>query len=371
MNQGHPVFLTVPFRGLRACLIQFRTYASGRFCSTAAATGAAQLLPSGPITPQTPTQIVLGYGAEFCTKSGMKKPNLFIVGGPRCGTTALYSYLKTHPQICMSDFKEPNYFSDDLGPQVRQCTTEARYLANFCGLGEHHTVIGEATVFYLYSKTAIPNIKKFNPDAKLIAMFRDPAEVLYSVHSYFIYEFFIDKKDFMTAWNSQAALTQEKALASRHTELPFLHYRELASFGEQLQRAYTHFPPQQVKVIFYEDLRRDPGAVYTGVLNFLGVPHDGRRDFPVINAIKRHRIDLLGRVLHNMPASLTRSAKAVKKTLGLKTLGVGRLARKLDADARRPPAVPEHIRQTIIAELRPDIELLEKLTGRNLSHWKM
>lgn len=371
MNQGHPVFLTVPFRGLRACLIQFRPYASGRFCSTAAATGAAQLLPSGPITPQTPTQIVLGYGAEFCTKSGMKKPNLFIVGGPRCGTTALYSYLKTHPQICMSDFKEPNYFSDDLGPQVRQCTTEARYLANFCGLGEHHTVIGEATVFYLYSKTAIPNIKKFNPDAKLIAMFRDPAEVLYSVHSYFIYEFFIDKKDFMTAWNSQAALTQEKALASRHTELPFLHYRELASFGEQLQRAYTHFPPQQVKVIFYEDLRRDPGAVYTGVLNFLGVPHDGRRDFPVINAIKRHRIDLLGRVLHNMPASLTRSAKAVKKTLGLKTLGVGRLARKLDADARRPPAVPEHIRQTIIAELRPDIELLEKLTGRNLSHWKM
>jgi hypothetical protein len=217
---------------------------------------------------------------------------------------------------------------------------------------------------------AIPNIKKFNPDAKLIAMFRDPAEVLYSLHSYFIYQFLIDKKDFMTAWKSQAALTQENAPGSRHTELPFLHYRELASFGEQLQRAYTHFPSQQVKVIFYEDLSRDPGAVYTEVLNFLDVPHDGRKDFPVINALKRHRIDLLGRVLHNMPVSVTRSAGAVKKALGLKTLGVGRLARKVDVDARRL-AAPEDIRQTIIAELRPDIELLEKLTGRNLSRWKM
>jgi Sulfotransferase domain len=324
-----------------------------------------------PITPRMPTQIVVGCDAELCTKFIMRKPNCFIVGGPRCGTTGLYSYLKTHPQICMSDFKEPNYFSDDLSPQLRQCTTEGSYLAIFSGLGEHHTVIGEATVFYLYSKMAIPNIKKFNPDAKLIAMFRDPAEVLYSVHSYFIYEFFIDKKDFMTAWNSQAALTQGNALANRHTELPFLHYRELASFGEQLQRAYTHFPPQQVKVIFYEDLSRDPGAVYAEVLNFLGVPHDGRTDFPVVNAIKRHRIDLLGRALHNMPVSLTRSARAVKKALGLKTLGVGRLARKVDADTRRPAAMPEEIRQTIIAELRPDIELLEKLTGRNLSRWKM
>ena len=162
----------------------------------------------------------------------MKKPNCFIVGGPRCGTTALYSYLKSHPQICMSDIKEPNYFSDDLGPQLRRCTTEEQYLANFSGLGEHHTVVGEATVFYLYSKVAIPSIRKFNPDAKLIAMFRDPVEMLYSVHSYFIYEFYIDKKDFVTAWNSQAALTQENPLASRHMELPFLHYRELATFGE-------------------------------------------------------------------------------------------------------------------------------------------
>jgi len=301
----------------------------------------------------------------------MKKPNCFIVGAPRSGTTALYSYLKTHPQIYMSDFKEPSYFSDDFSPQFRKCTTEETYLENFSGLGEHHTVVGEATVYYLYSKTAIPNIKTFNSDAKLIALFRDPAEVLYSLHSYFIYELFIDKKDFMTAWNSQAARRQGDSPAKRYTEPPFLHYREVASFGEQLQRAYAHFPPRQVKVIFYEDLSHDPGAVYADVLRFLGVPHDGRQHFPVVNAIKRHRVDLLGRALHNMPASLTRSATAVKKALGLNTLWVGRLARKVDTDASRPAAMPEDIRQMIIAELRPDIELLEKLTARDLSRWKM
>jgi Sulfotransferase domain len=300
----------------------------------------------------------------------MRKPNCFIVGAPRCGTTALYSYLKTHPHICMSDFKEPNYFSDDLSSQLRRCTTEESYLANFSGLTERHTVIGEATVFYLYSKMAIPNIKKFNPDAKLIAMFRDPAEMLYSAHSYFIYEFFIKNQDFISAWNSQEALTRGNAPASRQMELPYLHYRELAAFGEQLQRAYTHFPRQQIKVIFYENLSRDPGAVYAEVLDFLDVPHDGRKDFPIINAIKRHRIDLLGRVLHNMPDTLTQGARVVKTSLGLRTLGVGRLARKVDADARRPVAMPENIRQTIISELRPDIEVLEELTGRNLSCWK-
>lgn len=270
----------------------------------------------------------------------------------------------------MSDFKEPNYFSNDLSPKIRKCTSEESYLANFSGLGAHHTVIGEATVFYLYSQVAIPNIRKFNPEARLIAMFRDPADMLYSAHSYFIYEFFIKKQDFMTAWNSQAAFTRS-GNQIQHNDLPFLHYRELASFGEQLQRAYAHFPPEKVNVIFYQDLRRDPAAVYAEVLNFLDVPHDGRRDFPVINAIKRHRMDLLGKVLHHMPISVTRSAKAVKKAFGLKTLGVGRLARKIDADARRPAAMPEEIRQKIVAELRPDIELLERLTNRDLSRWKM
>jgi len=300
----------------------------------------------------------------------MKKPNCFIVGAPRSGTTAFYSYLKTHPQIYMSDFKEPSYFSDDFDPRFRKSATEETYLENFSGVGDQHTVVGEATVYYLYSKTAIPNIKNFNPDAKLIAMFRDPAEMLYSLHSYFIYELFIEKQDFMTAWNEQAARTQLDSPAGPQTEPPFLHYREVASFGEQLQRAYAYFPPPQVKVIFYEDLSHDPGAVYADVLKFLGVPHDGRQNFPVVNAIKRHRSDLLGRALLNMPAWLTRSAQAVKKALGLRTLWVGRLARKVDTDASRPAAMPEDIRQTIIAALRPDIELLEKLTARDLSRWK-
>jgi hypothetical protein len=305
------------------------------------------------------------------TDFGMKIPNFFIVGAPRSGTTALYSYLKTHPQIYMSDFKEPSYFSDDFSPQFRKCTTEETYLEVFSGLTEHHKVVGEATVYYLYSRTAIPNIKMFNSDAKLIAMFRDPAEMLYSLHSYFIYELFIKKKDFLTAWNSQAARTRGDCLPGQYTEPPFLHYREVASFGEQLQRAYTHFSPQQIKVIFYEDLNRDPAAVYAEVLNFLGVPHDGRQDFPVVNASKRHRIGLLGKVLHHMPASLTRSATAAKKALGLKTLWVGGLARKLDTDATRLDAVPGDLRSTIIVELRSDIELLEKLTARDLSRWKM
>ena len=302
----------------------------------------------------------------------MKKPNFFIIGAPRCGTTALYRYLRTHPQIYMSDPKEPSYFCDDFSPQFRRCTDEKTYLQTyFAGAGEHHKVVGEASAMYLYSKTAVHNIKIFNPGAKLIVLFRDPVEMLYSFHARYVYDFVIEEKDFVASWNLQTVRSQGECLTSRCVEPAFLQYRAVASFGEQLQRVYSYFPRQQVKVIFYDDFNRDPAAVYADVLDFLGVPHDGRHDFPVINANRHHRLDWLGKVLHDMPPSLTRTVAALKKSLGIKTLWVGRLARKFDtAESRREP-IPEDMRQKILLELQSDIELLEKLTSRDLSPWKV
>src|SRR5258707_13684160 len=118
----------------------------------------------------------------------MKKPNFFLIGAPKCGTTALWSYLRTHPRIFLSPMKESHYFSDDLSAKYRTCFDENTYLERyFSDAGSQHTIVGEASVWYLYSKTAIENIKAFNADAKSAIMLRKPADMLYALHSQLLY----------------------------------------------------------------------------------------------------------------------------------------------------------------------------------------
>src|SRR4029078_338240 len=97
------------------------------------------------------------------------RPNLFIVGAPRSGTTALHAYLSTHPDVFMSDPKEPMYWADDLPGAMRSShapvATLDEYLALFAKAEPRHRVIGEASPIYLRSRSAIPRIEAFAPDA--------------------------------------------------------------------------------------------------------------------------------------------------------------------------------------------------------------
>ena len=310
-------------------------------------------------------------GLPDCETKKASLPDFFIIGAPRCGTTALYEYLKCHPQIFMSSIKEPSYFCDDFSPRWRKCTDEVTYLKRFFrGVGKEHTMVGEASAMYLYSTTAVKNIRSSNPNAKIIVMLREPVEMLHSLHSRHLYDFYIEKEDFRESWNLQAARSRGENRSSLCLEPAFLQYREVASFGKQLQRVYACFPRPQVKVIFYEDFKNNPDTAYADVLSFLGIDHDGRKHFPVVNANQHHRVYWLGKLLHVKPDGLTRTANAVKRALGLKTLGVGRVARKLDAVGGQRESMPQSTRQEVALALRSDIELLEKLTGRDLSHWK-
>jgi hypothetical protein len=114
------------------------------------------------------------------------KPNFFIVGAPKCGTTALYEYLQPHPRIFLSRIKEPHYFARDLGSYPRIKTAQ-EYAGIFAESTSEHLALGEASVYYLRSAVAIPLIREFNPAARLIAMFRNPVDMVYSLHSQLLY----------------------------------------------------------------------------------------------------------------------------------------------------------------------------------------
>src|SRR5690349_11034979 len=137
---------------------------------------------------------------ECNTVSG--KPNFFIVGAPKCGTTALYEYLRHHPNIFLPKVKEPHFFATDLGayPSVK---TMDQYLGLFHDSNEAQVRIGEASVYYLRSDTALPKIREFNPAAHIIAMFRNPVEMVHALHSQLLYVGIEDVPDFEAAWRLQ------------------------------------------------------------------------------------------------------------------------------------------------------------------------
>ena len=131
----------------------------------------------------------------------MKKPDFFIVGAPKCGTTALAEYLRQHPDVFFSDPKEPCYFCNDF-PRKRYVESESDYTALF-RKAKSGSILGEGSVWYLYSECAIENIYQFNPNAKIIAMIRNPVDLVYSLHSQLVYSGEETISDFEEAWDIQ------------------------------------------------------------------------------------------------------------------------------------------------------------------------
>lgn len=120
----------------------------------------------------------------------MTRPNFFIVGAPKCGTTSLYEYLRSHPQVFMPEKKEPEHFSDDLdwrNVMLRHRVADRDdYLSLFDPAPAHAAAVGEASTWYLFSEAAAGAIHDFNPEARIIIMLRDPVKMMYSLHGQFL-----------------------------------------------------------------------------------------------------------------------------------------------------------------------------------------
>src|SRR5262245_27125154 len=124
-----------------------------------------------------------------------RQPDVFIVGAPRCGTTAMWQYLGDHPDVYMSPRKEPWFFCRDLRFSDPIPRTLDAYLANFAEAREQARV-GEASAWYLYSREAATAIKAFSPAARIIVMLRDPVAVMHSLHDLHVYAGTEDIADF-------------------------------------------------------------------------------------------------------------------------------------------------------------------------------
>lgn len=298
----------------------------------------------------------------------MTVPNFFIVGAPKCGTTALSEYLRGHPAVFLSRPKEPHFFATDL-PGTRYVTTLDDYLRLFAGRKATHKAVGEASVWYLYSAQAIRRIHDFNPDARLIVMLRNPLDMIPSLHGHMLFAFNEDRADLAEAWRLQEQRSRGEALPAKCFEPKLLQYAAIGCLGAQVARLLSVFPREQVHVVLFDDWITNPGRAYRAVLDFLGLADDGRSRFPPVNVRKQHRFPLLGSLLLRPPAP----ARAVWRKLRALTgpsisLPVEALIRM---NAKASPTIPLHgdIIQLMNTHFKQDIVGLEGIVGRNLTQW--
>lgn len=298
-----------------------------------------------------------------------EKPNFFIVGAPKCGTTALYEYLRPHPNIFMSKVKEPHFFATDLG-QYPFIKTLEEYTSLFADSRPEHLRVGEASVYYLRSSVAVPNIHTFNPDAKLIAMFRNPVDMVYSLHSQLLYVSEETVGDFETAWRLQERRSRGLDVPPASRGAFLLQYAEVGRFGSQVQRMLSSFPREQVKLILYDDFAASPQTVYDEVIRFLDIPHDHRTEFPQINENKVARVSWLRDFYRKPPPPLRRAIRGLKKAVGSESLSAAK--KKMVAlntvRSRRPPLSPA-LRAELVEAFRDEVALLSRLLDRDLDHW--
>ena len=257
-------------------------------------------------------------------------PDFILLGAAKAGTTALYHYLKQHPQVYMTPLKETNYFAlsgqnlDFRGPGDSEfvnrlsITDEAAYRAQFEGRGSQ-PVAGEASPLYLYHSAAPERIQATVPNARFIIILRNPIDRAYSAFLHLVRDGRETTRDF-----EEALALEPQRIGDNYEHI--WHYLSMGRYYEQVKRYFDRFSHEQIQVFLYRDLRESPHKLLRETFGFLGVDEEFQ------------------------PDTATRYNEST-----------------LPAEAR-PPLLPP-VRVRLQEELREDILQLQELIKRDLSHW--
>ena len=305
----------------------------------------------------------------------MRKPDFFLVGAAKCGTTAMYQYLGEHPEIFIPDTastvenvlggkKELHFFCDDLN-FVRPTTAE--YLDYFSQV-KHEKRLGESSVFYLYSQNAAHKIKAFAPEAQIIVMLRNPIDVMYSWHSQLVFWGDEDILDFGEALAAESDRKNGLRIPEqRDHPVECFFYRQLVQFSEQLTRYFELFGQERVKVVIFEDFKANTNEVYQDILAFLGVDLDFAPNYVTVNQNKTVRNRGLQQLVRRPPSGLRTMVKKVVPASLRQSLRSEILKRNIQAKPR--PEMSFELQQALQQEFRTEVTSLSSLLGRDLTFW--
>jgi len=330
--------------------------------------------PQSPARSEEVGQAVaeaLGPGASAPHR---RVPDFFIVGHPKSGTTALYEMLRRHPRIYMPEGKEPWFFASELRhrPPPRPAgipDTLEEYQSLF-DAARPSQLIGEASPLYLWSRTAAGRIADVQPAARIIAILREPASFLHSLHLQFVETYIETESDLGKAIALEDA-RREGRHSHRYSYWPqALLYSDHVRYVEQLRRYGALFGAEQMLVLIYDDFRSDNEATVRQVLRFLAVDDTGPVAVTEANPTVRVRAQGLHELVHAV--SVGRGPVSLSVKASVKALTPRRLRRRaLYAAQRRvlfaDPSPPD---EGLMLELRRrfkgEVVALSEYLGRDL-----
>jgi Sulfotransferase family len=291
----------------------------------------------------------------------MVMPNFLIIGAMKAGTTAVYHYLRQHPQVYMNPkLKEPRFFCYEgktlqFGGPLSERVYSAiinnieDYRAYFRGATDE-AAIGEASVEYLYIPGTEKRIRAYLPDVKLIAILRHPVDRAYSSYNYLVREG-LEKYD--------------EPERIRQNWSPPWHYLQVGFYYPQVKRYFETFDREQVRIYLYDDFRANPGGVVADLFRFLGVD-----DSFVPNVSIRHNVSGIphSRTLYNFlhgPHPIKRALKPFFSP----DVRFNMQEYVENFNLHPPPPLDPALRRQLVEVYREDILKLQDLLDRDLSRW--
>jgi len=300
-------------------------------------------------------------------------PNFMVIGAGKSGTTSLYEYLKSHPEVFMSPVKETNFFAlegvkmidpkNDPAQMFHYPWSITNYDA-YCSLFEKaksEKAIGEVSPMYLYSPKAALAIKEMLPDIKLIVILRQPVERLYSRYLHLARENRLPSADFKDALNRNNIWWKRNDLVQE------------GMYGKHLNEYFKIFPKKQIKVFLYEQLVTDPRSVVEEIYNFIGVD-------PTYLPKLDDKHNISGFIKNKSLDHLIGQQSIVKETISklspqlMASIKSNKFVHKTIIKWRNKNLERPSLSKSLKFEMTTDIYSgdiieLQNLTGKDLSHW--
>lgn len=300
-------------------------------------------------------------------------PDALLVGAPKAGTSALHVALANHPEVYASPVKEPKYYLCGDAPPPAYCGPgdahsqqewiwrRADYLALFAA-APAGSVRLESTPFYLYLPDARRRIAEDLPNAKLVAVVRDPVDRAYSNWMHLWVDGLEPESDFATAWRAEDARVDAGWA-------PFWHYQRMGRYGEQFADLFGRVDRDRVLVLRYRELVSEAARTLDRVSNFLGitpgkiavVPPDNSRPFvrPGLRSAALGRAVRLG----------ARAGAYVSPEIWRQAVKPFYWALQHNGPQQRPKLPPE-VRAELVTDCLDDIALLEDVLHESFDDWR-
>ena len=293
-----------------------------------------------------------------------KKPNFIIIGAMKAATTSLYTYLKQHPDVFMTSIKEPMFFNSfhnnnfkSLGSKKKKITTFEQYYQLFDAV-KNEKAIGEASPNYISNKDCPSLIQQHLPEIKIIAILRQPVDRAYSN---FLHARRADKEpvaDFETAFYKEAERKAENWS-------PLYHYKSKGYYAEQLERYFTLLPKENIKVLLFEDLVKNPIKITQEVFKFLNID----KTF-IPNTTKKANVSGIPKGVFGWIIMKLRYYNLIPNMHFSNYLPNFMIQFIFNSAYKKARPLPKELKKKITnTYYKEDILKLEKLIEKNLQHW--